>query len=43
MKNQLHEVGALRVFHGIPLVELPQAIKGYALNEDKQVGELLVR
>ena len=27
MKNQLHEVGALRVFHGIPLVELPQQIE----------------
>ena len=43
MRNQLHEVGALRTFHGIPLVELPQAIKGYALNEeDKTVGNLLV-
>ena len=41
MRNQLHEVGALRTFHGIPLVELPQAIKGYALSEDG-VGELLV-
>ena len=27
MKNELHAQGALRVFHGIPLVELPQAIK----------------
>ena len=43
MRNQLHEVGALRTFHGIPLVELPQAIKGYALDEEnKTVGELLV-
>ena len=43
MRNQLHEVGALRVFHGIPLVELPQAIKGYALdNSKKEVGQLLV-
>ena len=41
MKNELHQVGALRTFHGIPLVELPQAIKGYALSEDG-VGELLV-
>ena len=43
MRNQLHEVGALRTFHGIPLVELPQAIKGYALdNSKKEVGQLLV-
>lgn len=43
MRNQLHEVGALRTFHGIPLVELPQAIKEYALdNSKKEVGELLV-
>ena len=43
MRNQLHEVGALRTFHGIPLVELPQAIKKYALDEeDGTVGELLV-
>ena len=42
-KNQLHNEGALRFFHGIPLVELPQAIKKYALdNENKKVGELLV-
>ena len=27
MKNQIHEVGALRSFHGIPLVELPQQIE----------------
>ena len=42
-KNQLHNEGALRFFHGIPLVELPQAIKKYGLdNENKEVGELLV-
>ena len=42
-KNQLHNEGALRFFHGIPLVELPQAIKKYALdNSKKEVGELLV-
>ena len=29
-KNELHQTGALRVFQGIPLVELPQAIKDYA-------------
>ena len=27
MQNQLHQVGALHTFHGIPLVELPQAIE----------------
>ena len=27
MKNEMHQQGALRVFHGIPLVELPQAVK----------------
>ena len=27
MKDELHQTGALRVFHGIPLVELPQAVK----------------
>ena len=43
MQNQLHNEGALRFFHGIPLVELPQAIKKYALdNSKKEVGELLV-
>lgn len=43
MRNQLHEVGVLRTFHGIPLVELPQAIKKYALdNVNGKVGELLV-
>ena len=42
-KNQLHNEGALRFFHGIPLVELPQAIKKYALdNSKKEVGQLLV-
>ena len=40
MKNQLHEVGALRVFHGIPLVELPQAVKKYNL-AGESVGELV--
>lgn len=29
-KNEKHLTGALRVFQGIPLVELPQAIKDYA-------------
>ena len=27
MKNEMHQQGALRVFQGIPLVELPQAVK----------------
>jgi hypothetical protein len=27
MKNEIHETGALRVFRGIPLVELPQAVE----------------
>ena len=27
MKDEMHQQGALRVFHGIPLVELPQAVK----------------
>lgn len=40
MNNELHQSGALRVFHGIPLVELPQAVKKYALDE-KEVGELV--
>ena len=40
MKNELHQSGALRVFHGIPLVELPQAVKKYGLNGES-VGELL--
>lgn len=35
MRNQLHEVGALRTFHGIPLVELPQAVKDHFAEEAK--------
>ena len=27
IKNEIHETGALRVFRGIPLVELPQAVE----------------
>ena len=44
MRNQLHETGALRVFHGIPLVELPQAIKNYGeflAGEEEATGLLL--
>ena len=44
MKNELHAQGALRVFHGIPLVELPQAIKdrdaegaGRLVHDDKTI------
>ena len=35
MKDELHQTGALRVFHGIPLVELPQAVKDHAAEADK--------
>ena len=47
MNNQLHNEGALRFFHGIPLVELPQAIKKYGLVNAEggyggEVGELLI-
>ena len=35
MKNEMHQQGALRVFHGIPLVELPQAVKDHAAEADK--------
>ena len=34
MKDELHQTGALRVFHGIPLVELPQAVKDANLEKD---------
>ena len=41
-KNQVQETGALRVFRGIPLVELPQAIKKLgALTGLDAVGELV--
>ena len=36
MKNELHQTGALRVFHGIPLVELPQAVKNHAAETDAE-------
>ena len=36
MKDELHQTGALRVFHGIPLVELPQAVKDHAASADKE-------
>ena len=44
VKNELHQNGALRVFQGIPLVELPQAIKKYGVTgkESAEVGELAV-
>ena len=42
MKNELHQVGALRTFHGIPLVELPQAVKELGdLASLDGVGELV--
>ena len=36
MKNEMHQQGALRVFHGIPLVELPQAVKNHAAETDAE-------
>ena len=42
MKNELHQVGALRTFHGIPLVELPQAVKALGdLSALDKVGDLV--
>ena len=40
MRNQLHTQGALQFFHGIPLVELPQAVEKLnlaSLDQDKLV------
>ena len=34
-EHRVQETGALRVFHGIPLVELPQAVKDHAASADK--------
>ena len=34
MKDEMHQQGALRVFQGIPLVELPQAVKDANLEKD---------
>ena len=34
MKDEMHQNGALRVFQGIPLVELPQAVKDANLEKD---------
>ena len=41
MKDEMHQQGALRVFHGIPLVELPQAVKD--ANLDKAAPGRLVQ
>ena len=42
MKDELHQTGALRVFHGIPLVELPQAVKALGdLSALDKVGDLV--
>ena len=44
MKDELHQTGVLRLFHGIPLVELPQAIKkGLPTNLDGASAQLLQR
>lgn len=42
VQNELHQTGALRVFQGIPLVELPQAIKDYAQFYANQEQGLLI-
>ena len=41
MKDEMHQQGALRVFQGIPLVELPQAVKD--ANLDKAAPGRLVQ
>ena len=38
MKNEIHQAGALRVFHGIPLVELPQAVKKLGALGSREAG-----
>ena len=42
IKNEKHLTGALRMFQGIPLVELPQAIEDYAKFQANQEEGLLI-